>query len=337
MDAGCVFATGDLRPWVDIGAGCLTSVILALMKSPSASEPTILWHYTDAGGLHGMITEQQLRCGNVHFLNDQTEHFYGWGMVRRQLRSFRCNDVACSFIAREALGLVSDGESRVIPHAISFSELPDAMSQWQRYGNDGAGYAIGFDVAGLREICSSILPVGRLERLVYEPRRQRDLVARPIAAWHAAMPNHQFRGTVSAVERLGNELRASTPSQQIDANEVAVALAINLSRLAMTLKHRDFKDEQEWRLITLSTRDQIPGAPPIAPPEFYVSRNVVKPFAHVSMMMASGQTRPLPIVEVRCGPRLPTRLAKNSVRTFLDTFGYHQTRVSVSRLVRTWR
>ena len=306
------------------------------MKSPSAREPTILWHYTDAAGLYGIVAEHQLRCGNVRFLNDQTEHVYGWGMVRRKLRSFRCNRAACAFSAKEVLGLVSDGESRVIPYAISFSELPDAMSQWQRYGNDGAGYAIGFDVAGLREICAATLPVGRLERLIYDRRRQRGLVAGPIAAWHAAMPNHQPSGTLAGVDRTLNDSRGDAPPQQIDANEVAVALATNLSRLAMTLKHGDFRDEQEWRLITLSTRDQIPGVPPIAPPKFYVSRNVVKPFAQISRT-ASGQTLPLPIVEVKCGPRLPTRLAKNSVRTLLNNFGYQKARISVSRLVRTWR
>jgi hypothetical protein len=293
------------------------------------SEPTILWHYTDAAALHDIVTGQILRCGNVLFLNDQTEHVYGWGMVRRQLeRLFRCDAAACDVVAQEVGELMGHGQHTVIPHAMSFSAQPDAVSQWQRYGSDGAGYAIGFDLNRLRQFCASYPAAGRIGKIIYDRRQQKAAVTKPITAWHAAM--HLLSPA------SGTTTSDAKTAHSIDINDVITGLAIDLSNLAMLLKHEDFKDEQEWRFITLSSRSQIPGAPALLPSQFGVSRNYVKPYLNLSLA-ASDSNLQLPIVEVKCGPRLNRALAVSSVRTLLDSFSYSGARVSFSRLSRTWR
>ncbi len=301
---------------------------------PDRKEPTILWHYTDATGLLGIVSEQRLRCSNIRFLNDQTEHVYGWGLVRRLLQRFRCESSACAFVAGEAYRMMGAGEAMVVPHAMSFSELPDAMSQWQRYGNDGSGYAIGFEVALLRQFCSDHPTIARLARLVYGRRRQRSVVANRIASWHGGMPNHRVNGSESTGKVVPAPLDQAAANRLV--NDAAVALALELSNIAMTLKHSDFEDEMEWRLITLSSRTQIPGAPTLAPTKFAVSRNYVKPYIETILALPEQPFR-IPIVEVRCGPRLAERLATTSVRNLLDSHGFAHARVSVSRLKRTWR
>jgi len=216
----------------------------------------------------------------------------------------------------------------VVPHALSFSAQEDAVSQWQRYGNDGAGYAIGFDFQRLRQFCASYPVAGRIGEIIYGRRQQNAVISKVIAAWHAVMPFHST--TASTV------IADVNPSSSIDINAIITRFAIDLSNIAMLLKHDDFKDEKEWRFIRLSSRLQIPGAPALLPSQFGVSGNYVKPYLNLSLA-ASDPDFQVPIVEVKCGPRLSRTLATASVRTLLDSFGYSAARVSFSRLSRTWR
>ena len=307
---------------------------MPIRNAQSNAEPSILWHYTNSTGLVGILTEHRLRCGNVQFLNDQTEHIYGWGMVRRQLQVFRCGDPICSAIAREAARLIAEGQTIVVSYAVSLSQLGDAVSQWQRYGNEGSGYAIGFDAIKLKDFCSRNPQIARFARMVYNRKHQRRAIAAPLVAWHAAMPTHA--GISGARPRALDESLAHQTPPPLDHNALAVALAIQLANVVMTLKHKDFADELEWRLIRLSTRSQVEGAPPFEVPIFSATSNYVKPY--LNLPLAEPEQDPhLPILEIRCGPRLASHLATSSVRALLDAKGYQSARVSNSRLRRTWR
>src|SRR5712671_6860096 len=48
--------------------------------------PRLLYHYTSADGLLGMLEGRQLWATNVRFMNDTSELGYGIGLVREVLR-----------------------------------------------------------------------------------------------------------------------------------------------------------------------------------------------------------------------------------------------------------
>ena len=114
----------------------------------------------------------------------------------------------------------------------SLTEEPDSISQWQRYGADGYGYCPGFQSVRL----AFDRPVS-LVKMVYEPSRQKQLVAKQI---------HQFvRALLSG--RYDPLLRRISAKKR-NAHTAAL-LAMSVEPLALRLKNPKFRDEREWRLI----------------------------------------------------------------------------------------
>ena len=60
----------------------LTGVGLSL----HAKRPRVLYHYTDAAGLLGMLKSQRVWATNTRFLNDPTEGDYAAAVVREVLQ-----------------------------------------------------------------------------------------------------------------------------------------------------------------------------------------------------------------------------------------------------------
>jgi hypothetical protein len=55
--------------------------------------PEHLYHYTDAGGLYGILTSEVLWATHIAFLNDTREAFYGagaWSCLTSQATGERC-------------------------------------------------------------------------------------------------------------------------------------------------------------------------------------------------------------------------------------------------------
>jgi hypothetical protein len=48
---------------------------------------TLIYHYTDAAGLLGIIESKTIRATNVMFMNDSVEATFGWERIERFLAS----------------------------------------------------------------------------------------------------------------------------------------------------------------------------------------------------------------------------------------------------------
>src|SRR5215211_7755183 len=121
--------------------------------APSA----VVYHYTNAAGLLGIISTGQLWATDIEFLNDAEELTYARAAVLADLRA-RADEIAPPETGSED-GLRADvlrsiaeeleyppqGEPSSTYHiyATCFCEDGDLLSQWRAYGGDG-GYAIGF-------------------------------------------------------------------------------------------------------------------------------------------------------------------------------------------------
>lgn len=274
----------------------------------------LLWHYTDAAGFHGIVRSNRLRLGDAQFLNDRTERQYGIAIVMEVIAD-HLRQSQDHFLAITAYHL-RRRETRTV-HVCSFSEVPNSISQWQRYGADGYGYCLGFLPPVLKRLSSTDL---QLQRVEYNPARQRKLVRSTLETLREAF-------------RIASTSRDDSMPMEILISTSAVVAAIVFESLALRLKDSSFSDEREWRLIHTAPADgkQKPIAQGL---EFAARGHFVKPFVEIETSRGSKHRSSL--AAVVCGPRLDGSLSVATASYFLRATG-HAIDATWSELHKVWR
>jgi hypothetical protein len=107
-----------------------------------------LWHYTDAAGARGILTQRDLWATHYAFLNDREELIHGEKVVQSAVEELADElEGDTRQILRDFLS--GWGAFRLSAHTDVFvasfcTDGGDRLSQWRGYGGAGAGYAIGF-------------------------------------------------------------------------------------------------------------------------------------------------------------------------------------------------
>jgi Protein of unknown function (DUF2971) len=281
----------------------------------SAKSTEVLWHYTDASGLQGIVTTGQLRFGDARFLNDRTERVYGERLLERALEevlSAESDTLTNKF--RELLQVLREPYRLYV---CSFSATTESISQWQRYGADGTGYCLGFDLRELDRLFDNE-SVSRYA-MVYEEAEQLKILREAV------------RDSFEQYSRL--EAKAGKrKATYIDYLFVGVDIDAALLRM----KNPFFHDEKESRYL-FRTDEERRSVSLSEPREQYAARGpYIKPFVQLPHRNAGTGVR-LPIVRVVCGPRLEPDLAIPSLRRFLAAVDYEAVQVDQSVLAEIWR
>jgi len=294
--------------------------------------PEVLWHYTDANGLFGIVTSAQLRFGDVRFLNDRTERVYGDKLKDEVFEEMALTDlsgVTAKF--RNFVRVLRQPERLYI---CSFSATTESISQWQRYGSDGNGYCIGFLRRGLDELFDS--ESVWFKAMLYDEAAQKDAM----------------RTAIATGLKLYQELQERESSPNRPYYEY-LSTDIEIDSVLLQVKNRVFHDEEEWRYLFRSDPDDndfVHDTPRDVDKQddsfaedmtsndireaFAVRGSYVKPF--ITLPRTTRATRLLPIVGVICGPKLDGDLAVTSARRFLVSRGYG-VQVEHSKLAEIWR
>jgi hypothetical protein len=144
----------------------------------------LLYHYTDAAGLLGIISSNRLWATDASFLNDPSEG----QLFPERIIAFM----------REKVGGLTPSEERIViqiengfnkyprpTHAftISFCDDGDLLSQWRGYASFGSGYAIGFDSQNITHI-----QLGTLVEVQYNSEGVKELALDILSILVEAMP-----------------------------------------------------------------------------------------------------------------------------------------------------
>lgn len=203
------------------------------------AQTDLLWHYTDADGLLGMLRSKEFWASSVEYMNDAEELLFGRKLIERAAKEVKAthgtsserdqHDPALFDLELWVAGLTGQLEvfdrldyPHIKAYAVSFSSHGDQLSQWRGYAN-GSGFAMGFDRAILERLVSE--QQGGVRRL------------HPIIYGDAAQEFVKNYITYSWVTNWSSE---SMPSAKRN-------LLMHTSRL----KHGAFSEEQEERLIVL--------------------------------------------------------------------------------------
>jgi len=286
----------------------IKKVIRAVERQP---EPETLYHYTSAPGLLGILKQGSVWATNIRFMNDTREFGLALELMTVALER-RSSDGTSRFMSalhqvlREALRSASSTEFYVS----SFSEDGDQLSQWRGYCPSGSGYSIGVrpitlteaDADGMRFLVPCIYDKGEHKQLVETVTN--DVIAFANTYWTGPDSSDRvLRESFKVFERV-------------------------VSLLGPALKDTTFREEVEWRLVSL------PSAFSAQALEFRPGRATLVPyFSH-----PLGMDGDVPLIaEIVIGPTAYPDLARRAAEDLLRKYRLRRTRIRASTIpFRDW-
>lgn len=193
--------------------------------------PRILFHYTDAHGLRGIIATGELWASHVDYVNDAQEFKYARKVILDRF-DFRIQESPPGDSAKIEKLRRAFYDHSCFWHSIAdiyiacFCEDGDLLSQWRAYASRGQGFALGFDPERASKVVDTIPELSassRFFRVIYEVPEQE-------------------RWVNLAIDRL---LGAFATNLEV---EVLNAVPWTFSEMPFSFKHPAFREEKEWRL-----------------------------------------------------------------------------------------
>jgi hypothetical protein len=283
--------------------------------------PRLLYHYTSAEGLLGMLEGRQLWATNVRFMNDTTELGYGIGQVREVLqepvtrrgRRHPRSERASRQNREDILAMLADTEANTKHFAVCFCENGDLLSQWRGYGALGSGFAVGLHGKKLCDFTAPFLPGAPpnlgviLRRVIYDMRIQKSLVRRWIKYIDA-----------------GADAQAAFPILRM------------LYECLVCFKDPGFKEEREWRLI----QQGRVGGDDICKESFRAREGRIVtylPLSFPSRAEARSARKPagsnFPVAAITYGPTVDDVAAGHALRALVKHHGFDPRKLTVKSSV----
>ncbi|MDP2312645.1 MAG: DUF2971 domain-containing protein [Pseudomonadota bacterium] len=291
----------------------------------------MLYHYTTAAGLIGILKDGELRATHHAYLNDPSElEWFPRALFKQLEHSFRevfpVNTLlsACR-TATEAVQLflviakqldLSKGRE---PFVASFSASGNHLGQWRAYGGGGNGFALGFDLLTL----GSLGGPGLLMPVLYSAAEQALLARIVIDAVCASVRENVVEGD----DARNREVVAAA----------AQAFHLMVSFAAPMAKCPAYSQEREWRIVIpayhLARRSALgPGSRSrtrLLPTLEAYQRNGRLALASRLNLAGTGQ---LPLRHLVVGPLEGGGPQLLPARVLLSQHKLHEVRITQSRL-----
>jgi len=279
--------------------------------------PTAVYHYTDAGGLLGILSSGVFWATDYRYLNDSSELKYIFGIasqvIESQLRTTSHGPVTQAFL--EYVSITPPPYDDTVYYICCFSEADNSLSQWRAYGSSqGFSICVPGDVATADYAALARRmprPAGApppvfgqgqnpgisLLRVDYDP----DV--------HAAYVTKLVEELIALCE--GAHMRSYASTQEA-VSHITPFYFGQLERASYRFKHPDFADEREWRLVSWGRHQ-----------EFFRVGATLTPYAKFRLFSVSHpKNNGLPLLAVRHGPTVLPDETKLAMDRLLNSCGY---------------
>ena len=277
--------------------------------------PCLLYHYTNANGLFGMINSKKIWASSYRYMNDSQEFEYGFDLIdeiypKPETYPLRSNISDQSF-AEHLRKKKWDYESDCL-FVASFSEDKDSLNQWRAYAGPHSGYTIGFRKSELEN------DGARLVICEYDKERQKSILKNLI--------DGDLPFLRAAFEKdLKEQGQKEHPVHAAYFDKVDETV-LKIAQVAISFKHKSFCEEREWRLVVGPTN--IPTKRILYRP----SDTVIIPYLEIGFIDNS-----LPIESIIVGPGPHQKRNEISLRQMLSALGFNNVDVSISDIpYRNW-
>lgn len=206
--------------------------------------PDILYQYSDIAALKGIAEFDNLRATHFRYLNDRKEFYLGLDLAinfaKDALKKYSCEYVL-KILEEMSSVREKSGKYDLLPlhytdvYSISFSKERDLLSQWRGYGKKYKSVCMGFQTSKLKvdRIVGKVPYL--LRKVVYDREKQKFLI------------NKYLTIVCDAIEVDSNFLKGN-PGTFI---ELKRSLWTGLISLILCFKEECWKEENEWRIITI--------------------------------------------------------------------------------------
>lgn len=287
------------------------------LQSTQPAPPELLFHYTNSGGLIGILRSSRLWATNFRFLNDNSEVAYGVTMfesiVKDRLADSK-NEIISKFLER-TLCTANAFDGMFDCYITCFCEDDDLLNQWRVYAGSGGGFSIGLKSKeiGIRWGDRGPIQDFILRKVLYNEREQKNLISEVID---------------STVQVLAEATEGSTIEES--GNLIASCCQFVRASIADYLiffKHPAFDVENEWRLCHIVSSNQQDHV------EFRDGPYGLTPYVELDISpMAGVHTNQLPISHITHGPVSNPTNARFALRTLLKAKKYSSVSVAESKL-----
>lgn len=205
-----------------------------------------LYHYTDLGGLIGIVEKHDLWLTHSRYSNDEEEMRTGLRVVEEVIDQAVHSGTYDPIYLQELQRITSSPEGVYI---CCFCEEENLLSQWRAYGASGSGVSLQFAPKQFADISGpdNINGLLRFWKVFYRADTQRDIIQKALLFY-------------------------APQGAQLDPAERARKAADAIRFFIPTFKNQDFEEEKEWRLIF------TPSPQATIPPRFRVGRNMLVPY-----------------------------------------------------------
>jgi len=292
-----------------------------------SARPRILYHYTDAAGLLGLLKTNRLWATNRRFMNDPTETEYAANLIRAALNDSRTAEyVATKERDKKRRQSVLDAINGGIDYLLTayvdqdehylacFCEEGDLLSQWRGYGSIGGGYAVGFSAKhlGLVQHQTPEKPEPVLRRVIYDPKRQRHVT-------------RLWLNFIIDWQRFCEQDKPAALKGSIDYYDFGWNyLNWFVSQSLRCFKHPAYKEEQEWRVIQVGTGY---GGTRAVDPNFRAARRGIVEYVELELPL---QKEKLPVKLICYGPTLDPKVTDRSLSLLCRGKGYGNVKIKKS-------
>ena len=214
--------------------------------------PATIYHYTTEAGLRSILESGKLWFTDIHCLNDPSEFRHGIDVALTALKQRA---------ARTTEGSVEGKFTSYFDHALRqnpenianflvccFSDTSENLGQWRAYGDDGQGYALGFETAALQTAFLESNPGnGSFSAfpIVYDDQKLEEQINRLLDLAFLI---------IGAAKEKGAELERDW------LQNLSVRLASFCCHMSLYFKHPAYKNEREYRFLqTFVSDEEIPG------------------------------------------------------------------------------
>lgn len=302
----------------------------------------VLYHYTSADGLKGIIENDELWATSAYYLNDSAEILYGYRVLHLAIETWlKRPDPAADSISRglaESLqryfGQGAAERNVITPiYLTCFCEDDNLLSQWRAYGNTG-GYNIGFKVPE-DGIVYGLTPeprvyTARCVKVEYDRDKQVQRIHDILDGLLPILDEQDVTDAVRSIDVLS----------PLGYQKLLSVIQEMLVEESIGFKDAAFAVEKEWRFVVRSRellkQGQDDGDHTNLPIHFRTARGQLIPYVKfrpsTAPMPLVGDGKKLPIATVRCGPMGDRIGMWMAVRYLLDGKGYKAVRVNRSEI-----
>lgn len=256
------------------------SILDSEMKNILGDPPEMIYHYTGANGLIGILNDSSFWATKSDYLNDPIEEEYGRNIIH-EVFSEEADNIDNKDISKLFRAIAQNIKNKDLQcesnyYISSFSENPNDLVQWKMYGSNGWGYSIGVRVGDKGISKEHILPV------IYEPNKQYQATKK-----FAEIVRQYFEGADVTPNTLNDAYFHITPALKV---------------LLICMKQPEYQHEREWRLVFNPNRKKLSDEI-----IFRVGNNeTIIPYVKLPVTDGKDNLETIPIGKIILGPQRNT-------------------------------